>query len=411
MTNVAESLPTTARRAGARQAVPLLAASCMPVLGSVLITPVLPQISAHFAEIPGAAVLVPMIIAVPALMIALFAPFAGQIADRLARKSLLLGALVAYAVVGVAPALMDDLHGILATRLLLGICEAAIMTVATALIVDYFPDERLRNRYLGLQAVATTLAATVFIAVGGGLGAIGWHTPFWIYTAGLVIAVPVALLLWEPTRERPAATPSSELSAALPRIPWRDLAVPLLVTLVGGLTFYVLIVEISYLVVGTGVAAEDTGTIGAVAAGASLATAAGGLTFSRVAGLTPSRLLPTAFGLQAVGMVVVWLAPGGLWAVVAGAVIASAGSGLLLPTLVVWVIASRPFEQRGRVSGLWNSAFYLGQFLAPLVAAGMSTALGGLPVAIGAVGVLAFLVALALVVRARAHAPVASADV
>lgn len=388
MTKLDERTTPARREAGLRHALPLLAASCMPVLGSVLITPVLPQMSRHFATTQGAAVLVPMIIAVPALMIAIFAPFAGQIADRVARKRLLVGALVAYSVVGVAPVVLDDLAAILASRVLLGVCEAAIMTVATTLIVDYFPDERRRNRYLGLQAVTTTLAATVFIAVGGALGAHGWHTPFWIYAAGALIAVPAAVLLWEPERR------TSE--GALPRIPWRTLGGPLAVTLFGGLSFYVLIVEVSYLVVGTGVDPQATGTIGAVAAGASLATACGGLAFSRMAVLTPARLLPLAFGLQSVGMLVVWLVPG-LASVVVGAVIASAGSGLLLPTLVVWVVAARPFEQRGRVSGLWNASFYLGQFLAPLAAAAAGAAVGGLPAAIGAVGVAALITALVLI--------------
>ena len=398
MTDVAEQHTSTPRKAGTAQALPLLAASCMPVLGSVLITPVLPQISEHFATTPGAPVLVPMIVAVPALMIALFAPFAGQIADRIARKKLLLGALIAYSIVGVAPALMDGLAGILASRVLLGVCEAAIMTVATALIVDYFPDEKRRNRYLGLQAVTTTLAATVFIAVGGALGANGWHTPFWIYAAGLVIAVAVAALLWEPRTER---SDDSASSLPLSRIPWREIAMPLLVTLIGGITFYVLIVEISYLVVGTGVEAQSTAIIGAVAAGASLATAVGGLTFPRVARFTPARLLPTAFGLQATGMLIIWLAPVSLVTVAGGAVIASVGSGLLLPTLVVWVIARQPFEQRGRVSGLWNSAFYLGQFLAPLLATGVAAALGGLPAAIGVVGLAALVLTLLLVTSNR----------
>ncbi|MGC5167586.1 MFS transporter [Luteimicrobium sp. DT211] len=399
MTNVAPARPRTARRAGAAQALPLLAASTMPVLGSVLITPVLPQISDHFEGTPGASVLVPMIIAVPALMIALFAPFAGQVADRFARKSLLLLALCVYGVVGVAPAFLDDLTAILVSRALVGVCEAAIMTVATALLVDYFPDEQRRNRYLGLQAVTTTIAATAFIAVGGALGRDDWHTPFWVYAVGLLIALPVLVSPWEPDSE-PGLSPRTTGGTPLPRVGWRRLALPLLVTLFGGTTFYVLIVEISYVVVDTGVDSKDTATIGAVAAVASLATAVGGLTFRRVARHTPERLLPVAFGLQAVGMLVVWLAPG-LSVVVVGAVIASAGSGLLLPTMVVWVVASRPFAERGRVSGLWNAAFFGGQFLAPLVAAGLASAVGGLAGAVGLIGAAALVVALLLGRRAR----------
>ncbi|MFF2830932.1 MFS transporter [Cellulosimicrobium cellulans] len=150
-----------------------------------------------------------------------------------------------------------------------------------------------------------------------------------------------------------------------------------------------------------GLLLPSTAIIGAVAAGASLATAAGGLTFPRVARFTPARLLPTAFGLQATGMLIIWLAPVSLATVASGAVIASVGSGLLLPTLVVWVIARQPFEQRGRVSGLWNSAFYLGQFLAPLLATGVAAALGGLPAAIGVVGLAALVLTLLLVTSNR----------
>jgi MFS family permease len=79
----------------------------------------------------------------------------------------------------------------------------------------------------------------------------------------------------------------------------------------------------------------------------------------------------------------------------------------MLPTLVVWVVAHRPFEQRGRVSGLWNSAFFLGQFLAPLVATGLATVLGGLPVAVGVIGAGALFVGIlaALTTRAEDEVP------
>ncbi|WP_205826440.1 hypothetical protein [Microbispora catharanthi] len=48
----------SATRAGLPQLIVLLAGSCMPVLGAVLLFPVLPRMSEHFAATPGAAVLV-----------------------------------------------------------------------------------------------------------------------------------------------------------------------------------------------------------------------------------------------------------------------------------------------------------------------------------------------------------------
>ncbi|WP_394551983.1 MFS transporter [Agromyces sp. MMS24-JH15] len=386
--------PTAQRRAGVWQAVLLLAGSCMPVLGSVLITPILPQLSEHFGDTPGAEVLVPMIVAIPALMIALFAPFAGQIVDRLGRKTLLVVAMFAYAIVGTAPAWLEALPAILLSRVLVGVCEAAIMTVCTTLIVDYFHEERRRNRYLGLQTVVTTLAATAFIAIGGALGVGGWHTPFWVYAVSILIGALMVISLWEPTAAE-AGEPEARDRPAKVRIPWARIGVPLLVTLFGGFTFYVIVLEVSYLVVGTGVAADDTATIGGVAAIASLATAIGGLSFAKLSKLGHGVLLPLAFGLQAVGMLVIWIVPG-LPGIGVGAVIASFGSGVLLPSLLTWVVAAAHFADRGRVTGWWTSAFFLGQFLTPILVAVLAAGLGALPAAVGVVGIVALLVGAAV---------------
>lgn len=386
-----EVVGTRTRRAGAWQGILLLAGSCMPVLGSVLITPVLPQLSQHFAKEPAAKILVPMIVAIPALMIAIFAPFAGQIVDRLGRKRLLIGALVLYSLVGTAPVWLEGLTEILVSRVLVGVCEAAIMTVCTTLIVDYFHEEHRRKRYLGLQTVTTTLAATVFIIVGGALGAGGWHVPFWVYLAGVIIALPMLFSLWEPASD---PTDAHVTSAAAARVPWRRILAPVLVTLFGGFSFYVLIIEVSYLVVSSGVSADDTGIIGAVAAGASLATAIGGLLFARMTKVRPTRLLPIAFGLQAVGMIVIGLTAA-LPGVIVGAVIASFGSGLLLPSLVTWAVSTTTFEDRGRVTGWWTASFYLGQFLTPILMGAITAAVGSLSIAVAVVGIAAVVMAVA----------------
>ena len=398
--------PTTVRKAGTLQGILLLAGSCMPVLGSVLITPVLPQLSEHFAEVPGAEILVPMIVAIPALIIAIFAPFAGQIVDRLGRKSLLIIAMFAYAVVGTAPAWLEGIPEILISRVLVGVCEAAIMTVCTTLIVDYFHEPRRRNKYLGLQTVTTTLAATVFIILGGALGVGGWHTPFWVYAISIVIAVPMIFALWEPTPLEAGDT--REEAGVKTRIPWRRIGVPLIVTVFGGFTFYVIVIEASYLVVGTGVAATDTAVIGLVAAIASLATAIGGLLFARLAKGRPGRLLPVAFALQAVGMLVIWVVPG-LAGIIIGAVIASFGSGLLLPSLLTWVVAATQFEDRGRVTGLWTAAFFFGQFLTPILMGAIGAGVGGLSVAVGVVGIAAAVVGLLVGLALRRAAKVSVA--
>ncbi len=393
----------TERRAGWRQAALLLAGSCMPVMGSVLITPVLPQLSLHFGDVPGSAVLVPMIVALPALFIAVFAPLAGVVADRIGRKRLLIGAMLVYAVVGTVPAWLDDLSGILFSRALVGLTEAAIMTVCATLIIDYYRGKQ-RYKVLGLQTVATTVGATLFIAIGGALGAGGWHVPFWVYSVSILIAVPMMFGLWEPTPEERRI--NNDQTATKVPIPWRKIATALAVTVFAGFAFYVMILQISYLVVAAGVPAENTAFIGAIAALASLATALGGLLFTQIAGLGPGKLLPLALGAQAGGMLIVWVAPG-LAGVITGAVLASFGSGLVLPSLFLWFISHITPEVRGRVTGLVMTAFYLGQFSTAIIVGvlvGVLTAAAGaaaLSTAIGVIGIAAALVAAAVGVGLR----------
>ena len=405
MANTSVQTGSGTRRAGVLQAILLLAGSCMPVLGSVLLTPILPQLSAEFGDVPGGEILVPMVVAIPALMIALFAPFAGQIVDRLGRKKLLIVAMFAYSLVGIAPAFLDTLPAILATRVGVGITEAAIMTVCTTLIVDYWHEREKRAKYLGYQTIVTTLAATAFIAIGGAAGAAGWRTPFWIYVAAAIIAVPMIFLLWEPSK---ADTTDEHVNAPKVPIPWRRIALPLIVGLFGGFTFYVLILEASYLLVGAGVAPTDTPTIGGIAALASLATAAGGFTFTRIAKVGTKRLLPVAFALQAVGMLIIWLV-GGVAGVTIGAIVGGVGSGFLLPTMLTWTLASIRFEERGRVTGLWTAAFFFGQFLTPIIIGAITAAVGGsLPTAVGIVGIACAVAAILLGfgVQRSADAPV-----
>ncbi|GIE34456.1 MFS transporter [Actinoplanes italicus] len=379
------------RRAGLPQLVLLLAGSCLSVLGAVLIAPVLPQMTDHFAGVPGADVLVPIVLTVPALIIGLTAPFAGFIADRIDRKRVLIIAMVGYSIFGTAPLYLDTLGSIIGSRVLVGLCEAAIMTCCTTLIADYWSGPR-RSRYLGLQTLLASVSATVFLGVGGALGSSGWRTPFWLYLAAVALAVPMALFIWQP--------PATGADARdLPPIPWRRLRVPCLVTLAGGVVFYALIVELSFVLDEAGVTA--TATIGALSALMSLATAIAAGSFAKLSGRTPRELLPVAFGLAAAGFLVIW-SSGSVAVITVGAVITGAGTGLLLPVLVTWATNGLTFAERGRGTGLWTGTLFVGQFLSPVLITGLSGAVGGLRPALGVLGILTAVLAagsLALVPR------------
>lgn len=391
--------PRTGRPAGALEGGVLLACACMSVLAAVLMAPNLPRVQAAFAGTPGVAALTPMIVTVPALMVALTASFAGRLVDRIGRKRLLVGSLVLYAIAGTAPLYLPTLQLVVASRVVVGLCEAAIMTCCTTMLADYFHG-RARERYFGYQVMATTLAATVLFGLGGALGAQGWRTPFWLYAVGLVLAVLVAVVLFDP----PHLEEGPDVAAG---IPWRSLLAPIGVTFLGGLVFYVLIVELSYKLDDIGV--TSPATIGLVSAIASVGTAVGSFVFTRVAPRGPGFTVPTAFLISGIGLLGMGLA-GSVPLLVPAAVVTGFGNGLLLPSLLTWALTPLTHEQHGIGTGLWTSASFLGNFVCPILVIALTAALGHLGPAIVAIGVLSLVVAVAVRIGRRSSAAQVAID-
>ncbi|NEB02850.1 MFS transporter [Streptomyces sp. SID13726] len=372
----------------------LMAGSCLPILGAVLIAPVLPKMQDHFASVPGAKALVPLALTVPALSLALLAPFAGVIVDRLGRKRLLIVATLLYAVFGTAPLWLSSLGAIIVSRALVGVTEAAIMTCCTTLIGDYYSGRR-RVKYLALQTMCASASATVFFVLGGVAGAAGWRVPFWVYAVSLVLAPLMVAALPGPTvRGATALTPAT----ARRPFPWRQLGGVCGLTFFGAMVFYTVPVEMSYLLDDLGV--SDSGMIGLSTAVASAATVGGAVAFARLK-RAPDPMLPAVFAVCAAGFGVMFLA-GSAPLLVAGAVINCVGTGMLLPALLTGAMSRLAFEDRGRGTGLWMAAFFGGEFVCPLVLLAGESVVGSLAGAVGVLGVTSLLVAVGLTaVRSR----------
>jgi MFS family permease len=368
----------------------LMAGSCLPILGAVLIAPVLPKMQDHFASVPGAKALVPLALTVPALALALLAPFAGVIVDRLGRKRLLIVATLLYTVFGTAPLWLDSLGAIIASRALVGVTEAAIMTCCTTLIGDYYSGHR-RVKYLALQTMCASASATVFFVLGGAAGSAGWRVPFWVYAVSLVLAPLMATVLTNPA-PRTAIEDTSTAVGLQRTFPWQQLAGICALTFFGAMVFYTVPVEMSYLLDALGV--ENSGVIGLATAIASAATVGGAVAFARLK-RSPDPMLPAVLALCAVGFAVMFLA-GNAPLLVVGAVVNCVGTGMLLPALLTSAMSRLAFEDRGRGTGLWMAAFFGGEFVCPLMLLAGESAVGSLAGAVGVLGLVAALVAAGL---------------
>lgn len=366
------AVPSVRQASGRREGVVLMLGSSLTIMGAVMVAPILPKLAAEFGPVEAhAELLVPLAVTGPALAIALVAPLAGWLADRVGRKALLILATLLYAVLGVIPALLNDLTAIVGVRLLFGCAEAAIMTCCATLIADYWRGEA-RMRYVNLQVVTIGLVGALFFVLGGALGEHSWRLPFYLYLLPLLLVPAMIKVLWEPALEQArAVSGEGDEQVSIP-----TLVVGYLLILGGMILNFIVPVQTPILLVGLGVTSSTL--IGLSAGLGLLATLGGSLTWP---------LLRRALGIAGCNVVLLALLALGLWLlmraqsyneVLLAVSIHGLGAGLLVPNAMAPVMNALSASTRGRGLGVFTACLYIGQFVSPLVVALISAFSGDL---------------------------------
>ena len=347
----------------------LILAAIMPAMAIISLVPVMPLLSQEFSSVSNSEALVPIALTIPALCVAIFSPIAGLLSDRIGRKMLLLFGLLGYAAVGIIPFFLTNLFQIIGSRFVLGIFEAVIMTVSTALIGDYFKGDA-REKWIGIQIGAVSVSAIILIALGGALGEfLGSRGPFLLYLIALPIALLVFLKLFEPRA-------IEKTSASGKNLPWKTLLPLLIITLAVGVFFYTVIVSLGDILLL--VEEVSPAQIGLIGAAVNLGVMIAASSFIKLKGNSSGpKLLAIGFALFSIGYVGMGVSSSIAGSVTA-AIITSLGAGFLLPCMLAWVMSILEAGDRGKGTGLWTGMFFLGQFVAPLVVVALSGPLAGL---------------------------------
>jgi MFS family permease len=397
-----EALPRAAsREPRAIHAGILLVTSGLTTLVTAVIGPSLPKMQAHFAAVRDVDFLVPLTMTVPMLVMAVLSIVMGTLADRIGRKRILVSSTALYAVFGTAPLWLPTLGSIFASRVALGITEAALMTVSTTMIGDYFPRSRCQ-KFMALQTTVASSSAFCLNLLGGVIGEFGWRAPYTVYAISIPLAFMMAAYLWEP---KPAAGTSGACAhvpdeAGVMFQPRRLCGICVLAAYVG-LVFLIVPVHLGYLFGALGT--HSTAAIGLAYGLNSLGVVAGTLCFGWIIAhrLTVPGQLALAALVTAAGFAGMALA-GSYATLTAAAVLNGLGSGLLLPTAVTWNMRELPFSRRGLGVGAFQSSLFLGMFANPILVVSLERMLGTRAAAVGAVGAgLAATGVVALVVAIR----------
>ena len=374
------------REAGALQGFALIFISLLPTMAIVSLVPNLPQFFARFRDVPHSELLVPMIITLPSLCIALFSPIAGAIADFWGRRRLLLAAILMFTLVGVLPAFLQGLYAILATRFVIGIAEAAILTCQSALMGDYFKGAA-RQRWLGLMSVIGPIAAAGLVLTGGFLGSVDWHAPFFLYLLGAPMLVWSAIAIFEPHSEG-----ASDEAPALPKtaFPWSAAGIVALVTIGISILYYVQAVQLGRMFGDHGV--DSPARISIYVTIASMGVVLGGWTFSRMTKVDVPKRFVLIFLTLAIGYTGIGLAPSAV-ASVPFALVAQFANGMTIPTLIGWALTKFDFDHRGRGMGIWGGSFFVGTFLSPPLVTLIGKTAGSFLYTVATIGVACFVLA------------------
>jgi MFS family permease len=379
------------------QGIMLLLPITMAVMGVSLLITVVPLMYDHFRDIPHYDYLIQGgVMTMPAIWVVLFSPVAGLLADRFGRRSILITAMIVYAGIGIAPAFLENLYAIIATRVGVGICESIVMTVSTTMICDYFSGKS-RERWLAGQTATASLSALAIIPLGGVLAAsYGWHGPFFIYIYSLLLVAGVAIFIWEPPAE-PRPAPGTMHAAGKVPFPWLRILSLCALTMVAAVMFYSIITQNGNALTVLGV--TDPRKQGILTMIGSLGVPIGTFLYWGASRLPIGWLVFLDFLLVGIGF---WgmghaLTPA---AYVEAAFVNQLGCGLVLPTMLVWTTRGLAYEIRGRGNGMWQASFAIGQFGSGMLLTLLGKQLGGLLAAFTALSVVCFVVAAAAMLGA-----------
>jgi len=339
----------------------LLLGSTLTVMAGATIAPSLPQIKANFSEVDNIDLLSRLILTAPALFIAIGAPLAGNLTDKFGRLPMLFGGIVLYALSGTAPLLLNDVYAIIASRGLLGVSVAAIMTSLTTLIGDYYQGEE-RNQTLGLQGAFMAFGGFMFLTAGGLLADVNWRFPFLIYALAIFL-LPFAYKNLEEPKSIQSGR-SSDSFRLKGRLLWLVGFTYLLVCL-DFVLFYMLPVHLPFYLKELDI---ESNTLSGLALAA--LTLSGGLSSLGYRKLkrrmSYTGIYALLFSLCAGGMFILAFA-NSFWLVLTAQIVSGFGFGLFMPNANLFLVNETPPRVRGRVISGVTTAVFLGQFISPLV--------------------------------------------
>lgn len=339
----------------------LLTGANFTLMAGAGLSTAMPAMLNFFGDVSGAALLVSMIVTLPALFVVLGGPVVGFLTDHFGRKPVLVGSILLGGLAGSGGYFLTNIIAILATRALVGLSIAGTMTATNALIADYFSGQA-RAKFMGYQSAFGGLGVVLFMPIGGVLADISWEYTFLVYLSVLLIFFPALFAIREPEVVKIKDT------AKIENIRFQiNLTLGFIFTANFLLHFAFMVVPVFiayYLNERFGAGGLEVGLIGGLSG---LLTFVGGMSYERVGRrLSYPKLVVFGFSLSGIGLLTLGFAVS--WPlVILGQMLGGFGMGMNFANLTTWIAHEVEPRVRGRANGIFVTLMFLGQFMTSLV--------------------------------------------
>lgn len=308
--------------------------SCFVMMSYLAVSPVIADIAEEFSDVNISTV--QMVITLPSLVCLATSLLAGVLARRFYKRTIILISMGCYVAGGLCPLLLNgSIAPLLICSAVLGLGTGGMVTATAAIICDCYRDAE-RSQMMGLQAAMIGAGGMVFTLLGGWLSQFGWRTAYGAFFLLIPCFVIAVFCLPKGTLD---AQEDSRGRVHISSYVW-------IMSLMGFL-FYALQntfnTNISLYMVETGLGTAQTAGLAT-----SLNTFAGliaGCLMSRIMARLKQYIVPAAFFLAVVGLLLTWLGESVMVILVGGVLI---GFGFSTYTPAGSCLVSERVEGAGR---------------------------------------------------------------
>lgn len=304
-----------------------------------------------------------LVIALPGI-IGLFAcMIAGKVADKIDKKQMFIWGLILFAVTGTVFGgllVFNNIGQVVAACISGGVCYGMVSVSSIGVIAASFPNEEQRSQVMGWYNGSMAAVGAVLALVYGNLAAVQWTYAFRANWATLPVAVVAIFLL-------PACPPSNNTTGNEEKVSgakgWANRLIPII------LAFF--FVSLAYMTVSTymdlyvsGNQLGDSAFTGILGSAGTIASFIACSLFGFTYGKMKTKITIPAYALIAVGILLMYFAPGRVTAIIACAIMgASWGTAY-----TYWFFRSTvvvPENMVGTATGLVTTANSLSYFPIP----------------------------------------------